>query len=278
VTSWLVNGQRDGHLSPADRGLAYGDGLFETIALRAGRLRFLDYHFDRLVAGCKRLGIPAPDCSQLTRELEASRQDCRDGTAKIIITRGLGPRGYRPPEVVAPTRLVSVTAADSSAAQAWSSGIRVRLCTTSLSENSALAGMKTLNRLEQVMARAEWRTPDIAEGLMMTEAGHVVCGTQSNLFLVRHGTLLTPPVDRCGVSGVMRRVILEEACRLGIAVQTPVVTVAALAMATELFVSNSLQGIGPIVRWNDESRATGELTRSLMAALVQRGVQECAGD
>ncbi len=278
MTSWLVNGQRDGRLSPADRGLAYGDGLFETIALRAGRLRFLDYHFDRLVAGCKRLGIPAPDCSQLTRELEAVRQDCRDGTAKIIITRGLGPRGYRPPEIVEPTRLVSVTAAGSSAARAWSSGIRVRLCTTTLSENSALAGMKTLNRLEQVMARAEWRTPDIAEGLMMTEAGHVVCGTQSNLFLVRHGALLTPPVDRCGVSGVMRRVILEEAGRLGIAVQTPVVTVAALATATELFVSNSLQGIGPIVRWNDESRATGKLTRSLMAALVQRGVQECGGD
>ncbi len=278
MTNWLVNGQRDGVLSPADRGLAYGDGLFETIALRGGRLRFVDYHFDRLVAGCTRLGIPAPDLSQLTRELEVARQDCRDGTAKIILTRGLGPRGYRPPEIVEPTRVISVTATDSSAAQPWSSGIRVRLCTTSLSENPALAGMKTLNRLEQVIARAEWHTPDIAEGLMMTAAGHVVCGTQSNLFLVRHGTLLTPPVNRCGVSGVMRRVILEEAGRLGIAVQTPVVTVAALATATELFVSNSLQGIGPIVRWNDESRATGKLTRSLMAALVQRGVQECAGD
>lgn len=277
MTSWLVNGQRDGRVSPADRGLAYGDGLFETIALRAGRLRFLDYHFERLVSGCERLGIPAPDTDQLTQELNLAGQDCRDGTAKIIITRGLGPRGYRPPAAVEPTRVVGVMPADGSVAPAWCSGIRVRLCATRLGENTGFGGLKTLNRLEQVMARNEWHRPEIAEGLMMTDSGHVVCGTMSNLFLVRDHTLMTPSVDRCGVRGVMRRVILEEAERLGMPIRKPLITVATLSTATELFVSNSLQGIGPVTGWNDETRAVGKVTRALMAALVQRGVQECAG-
>lgn len=274
---WLVNGQRDGRLSPADRGLAYGDGLFETIALRAGQLRFLDYHLERLVSGCERLGIPVPDTDQLTQELQLAGRDCRDGTAKIIITRGPGPRGYRPPVAVEPTRVVGVTPADAGVASAWCGGIRVRFCATPLSENTAFGGMKTLNRLEQVMARNEWRTPDIAEGLMMTDGGHVVCGTMSNLFVVSDRALLTPSVNRCGVRGVMRRVIMEEAEQLGIAVSESVITPAMLSAATELFVSNSLQGIGPVTSWNDESRNVGEITCALMAALVQRGVHECAG-
>ncbi|UCG71534.1 MAG: aminodeoxychorismate lyase [Chromatiales bacterium] len=275
MTTWLVNGQRDGRLSPTDRGLAYGDGLFETIALRTGRLRFLDYHFERLVFGCERLGIPVPDTDQLTQELETAREDCTDGTAKIIITRGVGPRGYRPPPAALPTRVVGVTATDASVKSVWREGIRVRLCDTRLSENETFGGMKTLNRLEQVMARNEWRTPDIAEGLMMTDSGHVICGTASNLFLVRDDTLLTPSLERCGVRGVMRRVILEEAERLGIVVQRPVVTRAMLAAAEEVFVSNSLQGIGPVTAWNDERYGVGELTRALMAGLAERGVQEC---
>lgn len=276
MTNWLVNGERDGRLSPADRGLAYGDGLFETIALRAGRLRFLDYHFDRLLAGCERLEIPAPDPDQLTQELQQAGRGCREGTAKIVITRGTGNRGYRPPAAVHPTRVVGVTPADDEPGPAWRDGIRVRFCAMPLSENVVFAGMKTLNRLEQVMARNEWHTPEIAEGLMLTESGQVVCGTMSNLFLVSDGALLTPSVSRCGVRGVMRRVILEEARQLGIAVHKPVITPATLSAATELFVSNSLRGIGPVTGWHDEHRAVGEVTRALMAALVQRGVHECA--
>lgn len=277
MTNWLVNGQRGGHLSPEDRGLAYGDGLFETIALRAGEWRFLDLHFERLHAGCQRLGFSPPDRKLLLEELGLAADGCRDGTAKLIITRGVGPRGYRPPPHATPTRVVGVSATGESVGQSWRDGIRVRYCTTPLSENPRLAGLKTLNRLDQVLARAEWAGSEIAEGLMKTGQGHVVCGTMSNLFIVDDGVLRTPSLQRCGVSGIMRHVVLEEARSLGIATRECELDEQDVARAQELFVSNSQQGIGPIVRIENHVREPGPVTHALMAALASRGVRECAG-
>ena len=267
MTHWLVNGQPDGHLSPEDRGLAYGDGLFETIALRVGEWRFVDLHFERLHAGCERLGISPPDRNLLLAELGQAAAGCRHGTAKLIITRGVGPRGYRPPPNVCPTRIVGVSAAGEAVGQSWRDGIRVRYCTTPLSENPRLAGLKTLNRLDQVLARAEWTTPEIAEGLMKTGQGHVVCGTMSNLFIVDDGVVRTPSLQRCGVSGIMRHVVLEEARSLGIATQECELGETDVSRAQELFVSNSQQGIGPIVRVENDTRESGTVTKALMAAL-----------
>lgn len=274
MTNWLVNGQRQG-VSPADRGLAYGDGLFETIALRAGAWRFFDYHMERLLDGCRQLGIPAPAPAQFAEELELARDDAPEGSGKIIVTRGTGPRGYRPPAETTATRVIGVTAGVEPSAASWRDGIRVRFCRTPMSENAALAGLKTLNRLDNVLARAEWNAPDIAEGLMMTAAGHVVCGTMSNLFVVEAGALVTPALDSCGVRGVMRRVITDEAMRLDIPVRETRLDRSTVSAAQELFVSNSLHGIGPIIDLDGETRDIGVLTRRLMSALAERGVREC---
>ena len=275
MTNWLVNGQREG-VPPADRGLAYGDGVFETIALRDGGWRFLDYHLERLHAGCGRLGFAPPDTDRLTDELHLARDGARHGTGKIIVTRGAGRRGYGPPPEPRPMRVVGVSPTDARSAGAWSHGIRVRFCLTPMSENASLAGLKTLNRIDSVLARAEWDSPDIKEGLMLTSQGNVACGTMSNFFVVQRDSLLTPALDTCGVHGIMRRVILEEAQSLGIPARELPMSREYVAAATELFVCNSLHGIGPITECEGRPREIGELTTRLMEALAARGVAECA--
>lgn len=276
MTQWLVNGLPDGSLSPQDRGLTYGDGLFETIALRGGDFRLLDFHLERLQAGCERLGIETPAADLLKAELKQVATDCASGTGKIIITRGCGPRGYRAPAQARATRLVGLFPADSRALLTWRDGIRVRWCRTPVAENPTLAGLKTLNRLEQVLARSEWEGDAIAEGLMSTPRGHVIGGTMSNLFMVDDGQIMTPDLSRCGIRGVMRRLILEVAAELGISAVEQSIDSEQLRAADEIFLSNSLQGIAPVLRLGDQPLSIGPVSHKLMQALSQRGISECA--
>ena len=276
MTQWLVNGLPDGSLSPQDRGLAYGDGLFETIALRAGKFRLLDYHLERLQTGCERLAIPPPAKGLLGAELQQLAANCANGTAKIIITRGCGPRGYRTPVATHATRLVGLFPAVDLSLPAWRDGIRVRWCQTPVAENPLLAGLKTLNRLEQVLGRAEWQDDTISEGLMSTLQGHVIGGTMSNLFMVSGSQLLTPGLSRCGINGVMRRLILEVAAELGISTLEQSMDAAQLLAADEVFLSNCLLGIAPVISLGDQPLTIGPVSRQMMQALAQRGISECA--
>jgi len=238
VTFIRVNGQPSSTIPVLDRGLQYGDGLFETIAIRNGRARLLDYHLDRLRAGCARLGIPAPADALLLAEIEAARAAAA-ATVKLIVTRGAGPRGYRPPTAARPTCIVI---GDASTEPPATAALALRLCTTRLGRNPVLAGLKHLCRLEQVLARAEWDDTAIDEGLMMDDLGRLVCGTQSNLFVVLGGQLLTPRVDQCGVAGVMRRAVLEWARLAGLDAREDTLWPADLGRASEAFMTNALAG------------------------------------
>jgi 4-amino-4-deoxychorismate lyase len=241
VTVIRVNGQPAGTLPVLDRGLQYGDGLFETIAIRKGRARLLDHHFDRLRGGCARLGIPAPATALLLAEIAAASA-AATATVKLIVTRGEGPRGYRPPARAQPTCIViGETATQPPATVALS----LRLCTTRLGRNPALAGLKHLCRLEQVLARAEWDDTTIDEGLMLDDQGRLVCGTQSNLFLVLDGLLLTPRVDQCGVAGVMRRAVLDWSRAAGLDAREATLWPSDLERASEVFMTNALAGAQP---------------------------------
>ncbi len=204
-----INGRRGTVIDCRDRGLQYGDGLFETMLVRRRRVRLLELHLDRLTDGCKRLRLSIP-AAAIEREIILRARQCQDGVLKLIVTRGRGARGYRPTGDERCTRVLSQNPVPAAPA-----GIRtVRLCRTRLGINPDLAGLKTLNRLESVMARAEWRDARIWEGLMRDVEGSVVCGTMSNVFLRRGSTLMTPALDRCGVAGVMRRWVLEQAKEL----------------------------------------------------------------
>ena len=255
-------------VSSRDRGLLYGDGVFETIAVHAGEPRFWSGHLQRLAAGCARLGLPLPDEGVLRGEAAALLAGHDAAVLKIIVTRGTGGRGYQPPDNAQPTRIVQRHPLPSWPPAYAASGVRARLCSTLLGSNPQLAGIKHLNRLEQVLARQEWRDPDINEGLLRDRDGHVIEGTMSNLFAVTGNTLVTPDLTACGVAGIMRSVVLEQAGRLGIATAVKPLPLAEVQQADELFLTNSLIGIWPVIELDNMAWQAGAVTRRLQECLA----------
>jgi 4-amino-4-deoxychorismate lyase len=265
-TLWLVNGRATA-VDPADRGLAYGDGLFETMAAANGAIRWLDYHLERLDDGCRRLAIPTPDAATIRSEIAAHCPPAGRAVVKLIVTRGAGGRGYPPPESSEPTRILSISDWPDRPARYYAEGIAVQVCSLRLAESSALAGLKHLCRLEQVLAQIELRGSGCDHGLMLDNGGRVVGGTSSNVFAVRDGVLLTPALTRCGIRGVMRRVVLETAAELGIVTSERDLTLPDVQAADELFVTNALIGIWPIARLDARNFPLGATTRRLMRRL-----------
>lgn len=265
MLSW-VDGQPATQLPILDRGLAYGDGLFETIAVQRGQPRLLARHLARLQQGAQRLYLPL-DLTLLQAELLAFCAELGEGVAKLIVTRGEGLRGYAPPQPSRPCRVLLGNPAPAYPAVHAEQGVRLFPCATRLAEQPLLAGLKHLNRLEQVLARAEWQDPAYAEGLMCDSSGRVIEGVYSNLFLCKDGQLLTAELSRCGVAGVMRAEVLAQAEALGIAVQVRDISSAELLAADEVFLCNSLYGIWPVRELQGHDWPVGPLTRKLQAII-----------
>lgn len=263
MPSW-VNGAPGEQLSIRDRGLAYGDGLFETIAVRGGRPPLLARHLARLEEGCRRLAIPL-DLALVEAELLAFAGQLGEGVAKLVVTRGEGQRGYAPPQPCQPLRILQGAPMPRYPEAHAEQGVRLFPCMTRLAEQPLLAGLKHLNRLEQVMARAEWQDAEHAEGLMRDTRGRVIEGVYSNLFLLGDGVLLTADLSRCGVAGVMRAEVLEQARALGLPVEVRDIAYDELAQADEVFLCNSLYGIWPVRALRERHWSVGPLTRKLQA-------------
>jgi 4-amino-4-deoxychorismate lyase len=241
-----VDGADSGRIDVHDRGLQYGDGLFETLAVRRGAVRFVDWHLERLADGARRLGIPMPDAALLCDEIAAAAVSTERSIVKLILTRGAGERGYRPPRQPRPTRIVLGFPWPALDASAWTDGVRVMWCRTRLASNPALAGIKHLNRLEQVLARSEWDDVAVAEGLMMDAEGSVISGTQTNVFASIAGRWITPALDRCGVAGVMRRAFMAWSAEQGAEVIERPLPAAELEEASGLVLTNALIGAWPV--------------------------------
>jgi 4-amino-4-deoxychorismate lyase len=245
MTTW-INGRESCVVDVRDRGFNYGDGLFETMRVRRRRIRLLDYHLERLVAGCHRLRIASPDLAHLHGELTRIGAQRAEAVVKLLVTRGRGGRGYRPDGTERTLRIVSLLPLPRKTARTGERPVRVRMCTTRLGCSEALAGLKTLNRLDSVLARSEWQDARIWEGLMRDTDGNIVCGTMSNLFVRRGGSLVTPRLDRCGISGVMRRWVLEQADSLGLRTQERLLRWRDLARVDEAFMTNAVVGVVPV--------------------------------
>lgn len=265
--SMLINGKPGDNVSAHDRGLHYGDGLFETLAVRRDRPQLWDRHMERLRDGCRRLHFSPVDPSILRAEAEQLCAGWKRAVLKIVVTRGPGTRGYRIERAAAGTRIVSLSAAADYPIHYYRDGVAVRLCTTRLSCNPALAGIKHLNRLEQVLARAEWDDADIAEGLMCDARGHVIEGTMSNVFMVKDGDLITPRLTDCGVAGVMHGTIIEWAQANDLIVENRHLVPGEIECADEIFLCNSLIGIWPVRRIEEAILRPGPLTARITAAV-----------
>ena len=265
----LINGKKADQISARDRGLHYGDGLFETIAVIEGEAVFWERHLQRLEKGCQRLSLPFPDPALLQREAQSLIKNETRAVLKLIISRGEGGRGYAYPEPTRSMRLLMRYPWPDYPIQNWRQGVQVRFCDTRLARQPQLAGLKHLNRLEQVLARNEWRDANIAEGLMCDENGNVIEGTLSNLFMLHNGVLHTPDLSQCGVAGIMRERILELAHRQGIRIEIDNITKAQLLAADEVFLSNSLIGLWPVNSLQGRDFKIGNLTRSLQTLINQ---------
>lgn len=269
----LVNGEIGYSVNATDRGLNYGDGVFETLRVRAGKIRFWQAHMDRLEGGCKTLGFERPEQALLFREVQTVIAGRPDGVVKIVITRGVpdsrASRGYAPPPDIPVTRVVSsyvlppgvetdiegVSKPDDRSHSP--AGLHLRLCTLRLANQPLLAGIKHLNRLEQVMARAEWNDPAISEGILLDEQDNVVCGTASNLFVISAGQMLTPRLDRCGVRGVLRGEIIRA---FTARCEQRRISLDMLEEADEVFLCNSVRGVMPVSRIDDWTYTIGTVT------------------
>ena len=196
MLSCLIDGREAVAIDVRDRGLHYGDGLFETLAVAQGRPLLWRRHMQRLAAGCRRLRIPPPAAETLREEAERLCARLDRAVLKIMVTRGDGGRGYAPPPAAAGTRVLMTYPWPPYPERHRRDGVAVRVCAARLGASPGLVGLKHLNRLEQVMARAEWDDPSIAEGLMLDAAGHVIEGTMSNLFAVIGGRLVTPDLTQ----------------------------------------------------------------------------------
>ena len=270
-----VDGREAGTVAALERGLHYGDGLFETIACVGGRARFLTLHLERLHLGCDRLGIPAPG-SELAAELAHLAHGLPRAVVKVIVTRGPAlARGYACTGAERASRILLRYAWREDDPGLATAGVRVRLARLRLGENPQLAGIKHLNRLEQVLARAEWRDPHIADALLFSSSGALVSGTMTNVFLVHGGRLCTPRVERCGVAGTMRRLVRALAAAAGHGGEECELGESELHASPEVFLTNALIGIRPIRELAGRALEVGALTRALqaqLAPLLERGV------
>lgn len=271
----LVNGVETAHIDVHDRGLAYGDGLFETIAVIDGRVLNWARHFKRLSCDCERLGLAPQD----ERLLEAEVRQVAAGSTvvvKLIVTRGVGGNGYTPPTLEACNRIVVSRAWPDSYTQRREHGICVCVATHRLPDHPALAGIKHLNRLDQVIASIEAERLGCDEALMCDYEGFIIEATRCNIFALINGKWLTPRLDMCGVSGVARATIIDIAAASSITVEETRLSVAELARASELFLCNAIAGVWPLTAIEGSNRLTfpiGSHTRDLQAAFDSaRGV------
>lgn len=252
----LIDGVATHALDALDRGLHYGDGVFRTLRVVAGKARWWQDHYRKLAADCAALALPCPRQDVLEDEVRQVAAAPEVAVVKILVTRGSGRRGYAMPPKPAPTRMVMGFAGVGNE----NADVRVRWCNLRLSAQPRLAGIKHLNRLENVLARSEWDAPEIAEGLLQDEAGDVIGGTMSNLFLAEGGNLVTPELARTGVAGVARSRIIRAGKRHGRPVGVERITRQRLLAADGVFLVNSLIGVWRVAQlenrhWPDDGRA-----------------------
>jgi 4-amino-4-deoxychorismate lyase len=272
----MINGVAADHLLIHDRAIHYGDGLFETMLCSDNKLYFWQQHYQRLSASAKKLKIPCPDEHWLLKDINelatdnAAAEHC---VIKVILSRGAGERGYRFTRGVPANRIVLFSALDASHSSILSQALlegELYICDQQVSINESLAGLKHLNRLENVLARNEWddKAANFIDGLMFNADQEVIEGTMSNLFAIRDNQVFTPALDRSGVRGVMRDVIMQKVTENKLPFMEKRLTIEDLLAMDELFITNSLIGMKRVTKLGDKIYKEAAVTELLFNALL----------
>jgi 4-amino-4-deoxychorismate lyase len=242
----LINGAPGSTINAEDRGLAYGDGVFRTLRMQAGRPVCWERQYAKLQRDCSALKISCPSALVLSSELQQLGKSQPEGVAKIIITRGVSARGYAPSAQSEATRILSITPSVAFPADYSKTGVRMHVCKVRLGHQLLLAGIKHLNRLENVLAASEWQDQDVPEGLLSDISGNIISGTRSNLFMLRGNILYTPNLSHCGVAGVQRDRVMDWGKQHGVTCKIADFHMEELVLADEIFLVNSVFGLWPV--------------------------------
>lgn len=262
------NGAGTDSISIRDRGFLYGDGVFRTMRAEQGKILHWSLHLNKLQQDCQALGIACPSTSLLSGELTRLLRQHPEGVFKLIVTRGQGGRGYAPPANAVANHYWDVFPLPDYPAVWRTQGVGIRVCETRLAHQPRLAGIKHLNRLENVLAAAELQDTAIPEGLLCDNDDNVIEGMRSNLFFVRDGELLTPDLARCGVAGVQRERVLAWAMKQHMPVKIGHFKIQKLLEAEEIFLVNSVIGVWPVREFQQRQWQAFPKTLEIAAALA----------
>ena len=264
-----VNGQLQSWLPVDDRGFTLGDGFFTTIQIWKGRPLLWDLHWARLLASAERLQIALTEPDHLHDRLLSCIADVHHGSAKIIVTRGSGPRGYGIRDCQTPREIISVHAYPKIYQQWQQSGVSLAICQGRLGHSPLLAGLKSLGRLEQVLLKAELEARGAVEGVVLDTDDNIVETVTANVFWRRDSVVYTPDLQASGVTGVMRAWILQQLAQSGLECCQLRAGLVALQSADEVFISNALMEVVPVTGIEDVTYQDHSLARQLQAAFCQ---------
>lgn len=260
---YLLNGAWANVLPVNDRGVQFGDGCFTTARIVAGQVQFLNAHLTRLQTTCKKLFIPFNDWELLAGEMARLAQPHSDGVLKAIITRGVGGRGYSAAGCVNPSRILSVSPYPAHYHRWRKEGISVSLSPVQLGCNPLLAGLKHLNRLEQVLIRSHLEQTDADEALVLDSEGWVTECCAANLFWRKDNVVYTPRLDQAGVNGIMRQFCIRKLAQSSFQVVETNAREEALRHADEMVVCNALMPIVPVRAYGDNTLSSRALFKFL---------------
>jgi len=262
----LINGAQQSKISIFNRNIQFGDGLFETCVVENEEILFWVNHFARLNRGCEQLKINKVDESAWLSDVKKALSLCSYNrcVVKLILSRGESLRGYGFKDDIKPVRAVIVSELQKAT---FNHSFSLEYCQSGYDSNPKLAGIKHCNRLEQVLARASLKSD---EGIMLDENHHVISVTQGNIYAISGNTLITPKLDKCGVEGTRRAVILDLATLLGIKVKVDTLSVDELGQADEVFISNSIIGIQSIGQIGDIGFGESPITKKIKDAFKEK--------
>jgi 4-amino-4-deoxychorismate lyase len=249
-----VNGQPDATVSPLDRGLAYGDGLFATMRVNKSEIQFIESHFLRLTQGAQRLGFQWQPTAALRERLLQCAKDNPQSCLKILLSRGVGGRGYTPPNSSPSiTEIVSVHPFPSFYQDWQKTGISLQSSDVLLARQPRLAGIKHCNRLEQVLIKSVALANGIDDWLVLDSNKNIIESSMANLFFETDAGIITPQFSYAGVAGMMREQVIYQLLEMKFSVSVTEINVDILSQVKHVFMTNSLLGVVDINKIDQQS-------------------------
>jgi len=270
IGCWL-NGEPATHIDANDRGLSYGDGLFTTILVRDGKCCLIERHIDRLVQGCVRLKINNVDIESIECQIFTLATSLTSGIIKVVITRGIGARGYSSVGCDSPSVIVTTSTLPRHYQNLRNSGISAGISSIPLGINPITAGLKHLNRLEQVLVRQEIDRHSWDDAIVLDCQGFVVESNLANVFWLKGGRLFTPSLELSGVCGVMREHVIAQCKNSGYDIEIGRFPLDELLKADEIFITNSLMELVPVVMVAQHNFPIGQHIKQISALIIGKG-------